>query len=192
VAAWEELVARERPRIRGWVVGFGFPERPEVRIESDDRDDATQAAVERGLYALVHSFRGTTYDEFRAALRTCTRFACMDFCRRKLVDDRHRAGSLQDERQTGEGEVLGRFDRELADLGRRIEEGRFEQRLDKDRVDRAIGRVPSDDMRRVLRLSLDGHPAREIADALGTSIDNVYQLRSRGQRRLNEILGADD
>lgn len=192
VAAWEELIARERPRIRGWVVTFRFPNKPEVRIAADEYDDATQSACDRSMYALVRSFRGKSYGEFLGAVRTCTRFECMDFCRDRLADDRGLAGSLQDEREAGEGDPVGRFDRELAELGRRIEEGRFESRLAKDEVDRAIEQVASEDQRRVLRLSLDGYPVAEIAKQLGTNVDNVYQLRSRGQRRLNEILGGAD
>jgi DNA-binding NarL/FixJ family response regulator len=44
-------------------------------------------------------------------------------------------------------------------------------------------------MRQVLELTLDGLDVPQIASKLNTSKDNVYQLRSRGLKKLKEVLG---
>ena len=59
-----------------------------MRIDPTDYDDAVQAAVERILDALLRSFRGASVGEFRAAVRTGTGYACMDFCRARMREER--------------------------------------------------------------------------------------------------------
>lgn len=189
--AWKALVARELDRVRGLVEAFRFPGQPGVRVDPSDYDDATQAALERCLVPLLRSFAGTTPGEFRAALVTCVRFSCMDFCRRRLGRERGLAGSIDERLPTADGETLGRFDRELGELARRIEEGRFDARLGLDQVAAAIEGLPNENMRAVLRLTAEGLPSAEIAKRLGLSAGNVDQLRSRGYRRLVELLRDD-
>lgn len=191
-AAWKTLVARELDRVLGLVVTFRFPGEPGVRVDPADYDDATQAALERCLVPLLRSFHGTTPGEFRAALITCTRFACMDFCRGQLRRERGLAGSLDEQVPTGEGDAVGRFDRDMAELGSRIEEARFDARLGLEAVAAAIESFPNENMRAVLRLTSEGYSSAEIAERLGLGVANVDQLRSRGYRRLEETLRNDD
>jgi RNA polymerase sigma factor (sigma-70 family) len=191
-AAWKALVARELDRVRGLVELFRFPGQPNVRVDPSDYDDATQAALERLLVPLLRSFRGTTDMEFRAALVTCVRFSCMDFCRQRLRVDRGLAGSVDERLPEAGGEEAGRFDRELGELSRRIEEGRFDARLGLQAVAAAIGALPNENMRSVLRLTSEGYSSGEIAGRLGLSPANVDQLRSRGYRKLQETLSGDD
>ena len=53
----------------------------------------------------------------------------------------------------------------------------------------AIARVENDSHREVLEMTyLQKLAADEIADRLGITLDNVYARRSRGVKRLEEIL----
>jgi DNA-directed RNA polymerase specialized sigma24 family protein len=92
----------------------------------------------------------------------------------------------------GEGETVGRYERELGELARRIEEGRFDARLSLDRLAAAVESLPNENMRAVLRLSSEGFSSAEIAERLRLSAANVDQLRSRGYRKLGEMLEGDD
>jgi RNA polymerase sigma factor (sigma-70 family) len=191
-AAWHALVAGEVERVRQLVAAFRFPDVAGVRVELEERDDAVQAALERCLEALSRSFRGTSVGEFRAALATCVRYACMDFCRRRLRRERGIAGSLDEELPGGEGEPLHRFDREFGELAARLEEGRFGVGLELDALAGAIAALPNENMRAVLRLTLEGRESREIGERLQLQQANVDQLRSRGIRRLREALAEHE
>ena len=115
----------------------------------------------------------------------------MDFCRARMREERGLAGSIDEERSTGEG-TIGRFDHELAEVARRISEGRFHAAIDLHAVAAALDELENDNMRAVLRLTLEGRRSVEIAEELELSVANVDQLRSRGIRRLNEALRAHD
>lgn len=49
---------------------------------------------------------------------------------------------------------------------------------------RGIEALPNENMKSVLRLTMEGYVSREIADRLELSVVNVDQLRSRALRRL--------
>ena len=53
-----------------------------------------------------------------------------------------------------------------------------------DAVARAIDDLPNDNMKAVLRLSLEGYASKEIAERLGLSAANVDQLRLRAIRKI--------
>ena len=61
------------------------------------------------------------------------------------------------------------------------------------RLAEALELIDNDDMREALRMTWAGDSPEAIAEALETSVDNVYQLRSRGQRKLlSHLYGEDD
>jgi RNA polymerase sigma factor (sigma-70 family) len=192
VAAWRALMAQEYDRVRTYVVTFRFPGHPDVSIPREDYDDAVQAALERCLDALMRSFRGTTMAELRAAVRTATRFACMDYCRERLRAERGLAGSLDDTRPTPSGEQAGRFDGALAEASAAVSERHTTAGLELASLATAIDQLPSEGMRRTLRLTMEGYRSAEIADRLGTSVANVDQLRSRALRRMAALRAAEE
>jgi RNA polymerase sigma factor (sigma-70 family) len=193
-AAWKTLVGRQLGRVRELVAAFRFPGHPEVRVAQGESEDAAQAALERCLGPLERTFRGSTAPEFRAAVATCVRFACMDFCRRRMRWERRLAGSLDEPALTPDrdpgGEQAGRFDRETGAIAARLHDRRSDARLRIDAVAGALRLLPNENMRAVLRLSGEGYSSTEVAERLQLTSTNVDQLRSRGFRRLGEALDA--
>jgi RNA polymerase sigma factor (sigma-70 family) len=175
------------------VKAFHFPDThegfPPHRV-----DDAIQEA-----YLLVQAkagkLRGSTEGEFYAALSQWVWNACMDYGRRELRHDRHAGGSL-DELAFDESGDRSRFEGELeAEAGRRETE-----RGDKEEAERslareralfewAIAQIENDGYRRVLELTfIEKLTGEQIAERLDITPENVYQRRSRGLRKLQEIL----
>jgi RNA polymerase sigma factor (sigma-70 family) len=181
--AWETLVTRHYDRIRGIVEAFRFPGHEQVRVADADIEDATQEAFMRVLNKL--KFRGGSLGEFLKALRRTTIYSCMDHCRRTLARERHERGSMDEQREepTAVEQELGR-----------VADSRFGAELagreDLDALLAALPQLPNENMRAVIVLTLDGMELPEIAEQLGTSHDNVYQLRSRGIRKLREVMEA--
>ncbi len=190
-AAWKTLVARDIERVRGIVAMFRFPGHPTVRVELHDVDMVAQNIY---LRAVKMAFRGTIELEFRAAMRKCVFYECMDHCRRKMEEDMRRAGSLDEEIATDEGDGRPRFDEDIAKLDeQRIEDEQALERLAERRVavDKAIAKVEDERKRRVLEMTRDGCPTEEIMAELGTSEANVYQLRRRALALVQRILDGD-
>lgn len=193
VRSWHILIARAHERIRGWVAAFRFPGHPDVRVPASDIDDVVQQALERCLERLVESFRGGTAAEFRAALKTCVYFTCMDRCREAMRREMAIVGSLDETVPAGgDGDAQGRFDQALARDAARAEDDRSAAALALHAIIQAIDDVPNSDMRAVIRLTMQGYSSREIAEELEKTVANVDQLRSRGIRKLREILDRDD
>ena len=190
--AWEMLIALDIDRVRGLVGSFRFPGQS-VRVHPNDTDDAVQYAFER-LVKMLRTFKGTSEGEFRAAMRTCVRYACMDHCRAAMKEEQPIAGSLDEKLTDSEGGSRGgRFDSDVASRSEeRIREGEsLEHALAKqERVAAAIAKMDGD-KRVVFEMTRDGHTTKEIAAALGTSHDNVYKLRERGMKNVREILDGD-
>jgi len=192
-SAWKALVARDIERVRNIVAAFRHPKNPGVRVASGDVDDVTHNAYLRMLRMLAN-FRGSAMGEYRAAMRTCVRYVCQDYCRDELDEDKQRTGSLDDEVETGDGDSRPRYEAQVAKREReRLEEQealeRDLERLERNRalLDEAIASIESDDKRRVLEMTREGRTTKQIAKALGTSEANVYQLRSRA---LKEVVKA--
>ena len=185
-AAWEALVIRHYDRVRGIVESFRFPGQAGVRIAPHDYDDATQEAFLRVLNGL--KLRGDSYGEFLQALRGTTYNSCMDFCRRTLARERRERGSFDETVAGSEGDERGRFDPVLGDLGKRRHEAETSGREDLRELMDALPAVPNADMRAVIVMTMDRVGEDEIARRLNTSRANVYQLRSRGIRRLKEVI----
>jgi RNA polymerase sigma factor (sigma-70 family) len=190
--AWETLIATDIDRVRGIVATFRFPDRADVYVHPEQRDDAVQYAFER-LAKMFVSFEGTEFRSYRAAMRRCVNFACMDHCRREMAHEKRIAGSLDDEITDREGDKRGRYDQEIArrEQERIDADGELQRAHELDeRVREAIKKLAGD--RRVaLEMTRDGCSTNEIAERLDTSHANVYKLRERGLKDLRDILDGD-
>jgi RNA polymerase sigma factor (sigma-70 family) len=187
VEIWEEIVTRHFDRVVAMVSAWRYPGSGD-RVQEKDRDEAVSLALWKVGKKLVGTFKGTTLPELRAAMKRAVDFACRDTLRRVGAYERHQAGSLDE--AAGEDSNLSRYEEELSDEGGFDEFERNEERRSAtERVAAALKKVPSEDMRRVLDLTLDGLEVAQIAAQLNTSKDNVYQLRSRGMKKLKEVLG---
>jgi len=71
------------------------------------------------------------------------------------------------------------------------EDDRANGRATVDAVARAIDALPNENMKAVLRLTMEGYQSREIAERLDLKVANVDQLRSRAMRRLTPELEDD-
>jgi len=185
--AWRHLAARHHDRLRGLVIAFRFPGAPDVRIEADDYEDATQECFIRAV-KMLGNFRGTTRGEFLAALRTCVTNTCMDFCRRRLTRERGIAGSIDEPAPGADDETLGRFDAALGEVASRHDADHTAARDLLAALDAGIRELENEQMREVMRRKMSGYPSREIADQLDLTVANVDQLCSRGVRRLKEVV----
>lgn len=188
--AWEELVVFGFDLVRQRVKSFRFP--GGQPLPRDHHDDAASLALTRVL-AMGAGFRGTTGAEYRAALGTAVRFACMDLGRQLLAYETGILGSL-DERV--DGDEHGPHDRALAgflrDRARQADDA-LEAEEETARHDEllrwAIEKVDNPNLRSVLELTLlEELNGAEVAERLDISIDNVYTRRTRGVRKLEEIL----
>lgn len=191
VEAWHELLARERDRVHALVAAFRVPDHPDVRVPRDDVEEVAHAAIERCLVKLLEGFRGTSIGELRAAVRTATRYTCLDSCRARMREYQRRAGSLDERTPLPSGDEAGRFDRDLAELGRRLEEDRSDAALELGALRDSIDALDNEDQRQVLELTGQGFSSKEIAGKLGLTVANVDQLRFRALRRIGEELDRD-
>lgn len=191
--AWEMLIALDFDRVRGLVASFRFPGHAGVRVSPSDTDDAVQTAYER-LVKMLKTFRGTSEGEFRAAMRRCVSFACMDHCRAAMNAEKPIKGSLDEERANSDGgSPRGKFEAEMAKRERQglQDEESLERAIELEkRVAEAVADL--DEKRRVvIEMTRDGRPAEEIAARVGTSVGYMYKLRERGLKTLREILDGD-
>lgn len=186
--AWNELMIRNRDRIAGFVRLHTFTSGSRLRPEH--YDDALQCALLRVL-KMAGNFRGSTAAEYRAALKTATYYGCMDFGRELMAHEKGIAGSLDETYEDGDADG-GRLGAKLAqwldEMAREAAETAERARSDVAFVRWAIGKIPNEEHREVVRLTFDGKSAPEIAAAVGTSIPNVHQRRSRGMRTLERII----
>jgi RNA polymerase sigma factor (sigma-70 family) len=184
---WAELVARDIDRVRGIVAAFRHPASG-TRVARDDIDHVAQDAYIR---LLGMSFRGTSRGEYRAAVWRCVTFQCMDHCRSAMEEDKRRAGSLDENLPSDEGDGKPKFEKEIAEMqGEWLSEQEELDRLQERRaeLDEAIPKIEDERKRRVLEMTREGCSTDDIAKELGVSEDNVYQLRRRGLKLLQQIL----
>jgi RNA polymerase sigma factor (sigma-70 family) len=177
----EALIARSLPRVRNVVAAFRLPEHPDAGVRPADREDVVQDALRRA-FRMLAGFKGATEGEWYAAVVTCSRFTCRDHLRAELAAERHLAGRLEDEVADG----LGRFDADLARLAERDAGNTEAGREAADWLAHALDSLPNPSQRRAIELTRDGWSTGEIAATLGTSVDNVHQLRSRGFAQLRK------
>jgi RNA polymerase sigma factor (sigma-70 family) len=182
-AAAGELAMRSYPYIMTRVQRFEHPLAPGVRIPQDDRGDAAQDAWLRTRQALLNL---RDPGAFRGVLRTAVHNTCLDWCRRDLRHDKQRGGSIDDTREGADGGTYGAMDAQLGRIAGRAGDvaddvGRA------DELERALARLP-DKQREVVRLTDMGYVSKEIAEAMGESVANVDQMRSRAYRQLRREL----
>jgi RNA polymerase sigma factor (sigma-70 family) len=186
VEIWAQIVGRHADRVFAMVAAWRYPGSGD-RVQDRDRDEAISLAFWKVGQKMVDTFAGTTLPELRAAIKRAVDFACRDTLRRVAAYEKHEAGSLDE--PAGEDSALSRYEEELADDGGFHELERAEERREaSDRVAAAFKKLP-DTMRQVLELSLAGLSVPQIAAKLDTSNNNVHQLRSRGMKKLKEVLG---
>lgn len=190
--AWEMLIATDIDRVRGIVATFRFPDQPGVVVHPDSIEDAVQFAFER-LAKMFGTFEGTAFHSYRAAMRKCVGYSCMDHCRKEMAHEKGLAGSLDDEIADRDGDKRGRYEADIA----KQEHERIGLEEELERAEELQERVLADvrrldgDKRVVLEMTRDGCSTEDIATRLGTSRDNVYKLRERGLKALRDILDGD-
>lgn len=184
--AWNELVERDIDRVASLVRTWKLPGK-DVRVAQQDRDDAAQHAFYR-LLKMLSNFRGEVVPQYRAAMGTCVDWACREFCRSEMRHEMGLGGSLDERLNGDEGEIGGRFDPVVADISEQVEQERENGRAALDAVTRAIAGLPNENMKAVLRLTMEGYQSKEIAQRLDLQVANVDQLRSRALRRLTPEL----
>ena len=186
VEIWDEIVTRHFDRVVAMVAAWRYPDSGD-RVLEKDRDDAVSLALWKVGKKLLDTFEGTTLPELRAAIKRAVDFACRDTLRRVAAREKRQHGSFDE--PAGEESQLSRYEELLADDGGFDELERDEERrLAAERVTAAIQQLKGK-MRRVFELTLEGFDVPQIAAELNTSTDNVYQLRSRGLKKLKEVLG---
>ena len=185
--AWNELIERDVDRVRALVSVWRVPGRGDVRVELQDRDDAIQYAFYR-LLNMLGNFKGSVLPQYRAAMATCVDFACRDFCRGEMRHEMGLGGSLDDQLANEDGEGVGRFDDVVGEQSARTQADQEAGREGLDALAQALRALPSESMRSVVSLTIEGRPSGDIAERLGLSVANVDQLRSRGLRRLRPAL----
>lgn len=195
--AWAMLVAFDRDRIEVLVSTFRFAGQGNVRVARHNVDDVVNDCYLR-MVGMLAGFEGTVLPKYEAAMATLVDYECRDHCRREMRLDQHSGGSLEETVDTGDGEigkfesVIAQQERErreeeaaLADAMEQLEERRAEARA-------AIEQIKSDHKREVLLMTWEGKSVAEIMDKLGLSRDNVYQLRRRALKIVQDILSGDD
>lgn len=182
VKAWEQIVLAEIERVRGIVGAYRHDALPSHRVAPSDVDDVVHEVFLR-LHQRVDAFKGGSVGELRNFMRTAANFACQDYVRRIVADDRRRAGSLDaahDEAQSVSRRVLDELAARAAAHDDAAGEGEA-------LVHAALAEV-DDDKRAVLVMIGAGFTVPEIQERLGLSAAAIYQRRSRGLRQLREAI----
>ena len=192
------LVAFDRDRIRVLVATFRFAGQGNVQVARDKVEDVVQDCYLRML-GMLAGFKGAVLPQYEAAMATCTDFECRDHCRREMRLDQYSGGSLDETIESDDGGERGRFDSVVGKQEReRLEEDEAIEREMKRWSERraqvraTIERIENDNKREVLLMTWDGKSVAEIMDKLGLSRDNVYQLRRRALKLVQDMLSGDD
>ena len=196
--AWAMLVAFDRDRIKMLVALFRFAGQGNVRVARDNVEDVVDDCYLRML-GMLANFEGAVLPQYEAAMATCVDFECRDHCRREMRLDERRGGGLDETVETDDGGERGRFDavigkqeRDRKNLEEALEDEmeRWTERRTRARAE--IERIEDDRKREVLLMTWDGKSVPEIMDKLGLSRDNVYQLRRRALKIVQDMLSGDD
>lgn len=175
---WGELITLEFDRLKSFVALWGAGH----KLSATEKEDAVSAASVRAWDKLPHVFKGRHFGEFVNALKTVVHYACTDVQRAAAKHGKHSA-FIDDTDEDG----YGSWDDELAEtLHDQWLQG--EARGDAaDFVEWALPQIENDRFRLVLQRDRDGVPAAEIADELGVTMTNLYQLRRRGLKALKAL-----
>lgn len=190
-AAWGELMTRDLDRIRGLVATWRMPGSGDVVIAPGKREDAVGDVFVR-IFRMLRTLTGSTIGEYRAAMRTAVDYECRDFAIREMKREQRERGSIDEPASTDDPEGGGRrYDAEVArqsverDLARAV----GDELLATTRSE--IDRLPNEDMKNVVRLTLIGLTTREIAAELALGENNVDQLRSRARKLMRPEVFPD-
>ncbi|MEN0013961.1 MAG: sigma-70 family RNA polymerase sigma factor [Solirubrobacteraceae bacterium] len=181
--AWVWIISAESQRVRGIARGFRHHALPGGRIPDHDIDDIA-AEVFMRLHGKVDQLQGRSVGELRAFLRTATDYACKDYVRAHVVDDRRRAGSIDDTSPDGQSTAT---ERALSEIAARMAADDEEAEIARAVVHPALGLV-DEDKRAVLMMDQAGASVEEIMERFGISRDNVYQRRRRGLKQLRDAI----
>jgi RNA polymerase sigma factor (sigma-70 family) len=185
---WQKLVELNFDRVLGFVKAESHG-----RLNHREREDALDNALDRILHQLIHSFRGTSIGEWRCAVRSAVRFACLD-AQEAAVDRSSKETSLQaaegvsgggDERQSMHPELTEALLDHHAERESREEDAAV---LADGRAffEWALPQLPKRE-RDVIWLDSLGVPVPEIQQRLGISRDNVYTSRHRALKSLAKL-----
>ena len=173
---WGKLAEAGFDRVRGMVDAkawrYGF--------DDDERQEAVQRSLVKLWDKMLHSFKGSTMGEFVNATNTLVEFVCKDVQRDAARRTSHETG-LHDDPERPHPDWKG------DQLAHQEFEREAEQAEAADFVEWALPRMKHERRRRVAELTLDGVPAEDIAAELEESMDNLYQLRSRGLKDLRKL-----
>lgn len=185
--AWDALITREFDRVQQLVNTFCFPGQVNVRVPTAEVDDAVQIAFIR-LFNMFSNFRGTSLGEFYAALSTCVRYSCMDFCRAYMRREQKIAGRIDEVIEDEQGTERGRFDDVLGYKTTESNAARMLAREELEKIAAALSKLKNKEMRAVLEMSWAGNTIEEIAFELQITPASAYQLRSRGTKTLLALI----
>jgi RNA polymerase sigma factor (sigma-70 family) len=172
---WEACVFRATARVRRVVAAYRTVNGDPIPLH--DREWVVNDALERACRRMIHTLDSLTEPSFLAAMAGCAENACRDQIRRIGQVERGTAHSLDDPDRP---EPVREAERRRLD-----DEAAFEAA---HRVASALERMASSARRRAVELREQGYEYDEIAGALDVSVDNAYQLVSRGKRDLRELM----
>lgn len=178
-APWGRLVENNVDRVRGFVDSLA----PAV-LSREEREDAAQGALIQAFNKMIASFEGSTTNAFYAALYSCTRYAVLSEHRRGA---KHLARTKYVDEPAGADDEGG-YDRVLLEESRARLEAEERAAQATRTLEAVLPRMTNTKQRTVVERTLDGVPVPEIAAELGTSDQNVHQLRSRGFRELRALI----
>lgn len=170
-AAWQRFLELYGPRIDRGCRSAG--------LQQADADEVRS----RVLAALVSAMRGFKYDpahRFRGYLATAVRNECHRFWReRKRRPGDHGVGNGEFDGSELPAPIQGLGDELDEDIQCRLKMASRAMNAVRRRVDETTWQA-------FWRTAIDGHPASEVAAALGKRVGAVYMAKCRVQQMLNE------
>ena len=182
---WNACIARAKPRVES-VVDYWVHRK---LVASADRDDIVQAALIRGGRRLLENLDALEERAFMKAMATCAEYTCMDHGRkhkRKL----QREVSADAVATTGDGDAIDRYDYFFSSVAEDVWARGAEIREAEERLDKAISKLTNERQKKLLVLQRLGHSDEIIAELLGVTVTNLYQIRSRTLRELRGLIDS--
>jgi RNA polymerase sigma factor (sigma-70 family) len=165
--AWQEFVARYRPRIYAHCLAFS--------LQPADAEDVTQAVLLR-LVEKLPRFHYDPAQSFRAWLRTVTRNILCDF-----LAERQRAHASGDSALV---RVLDNLESREG-LAREVE-AEFHQEVLAEALKRVRERVPAQRWEAFRLTALEGLSGEDAAARLGMPVGTVYTAKSKVQQLVRD------
>ncbi|MFY9487482.1 MAG: sigma-70 family RNA polymerase sigma factor [Solirubrobacterales bacterium] len=183
-AIWCEILANEYHAIRQQVILFGYSQSGSAWVNEPDVDDVTNEACIRAT-RMFEGFKGTSVGELYNAVKTCVRYAVIDYVRRDAakLDDAVDPGAFDPgshERADGHfGSLAPAIS--AASAGDRVE---FKERLND--ITMLEPRAAT-----IVAGRAAGESSREIAERLGLTAANVDQIYCRSIQKLIDLTNND-